>query len=320
MGRPSNSSRRFKIFSPFLKLFVLLAVSFGIVYGVSLGLSGISNLTLFDLYAKFRPASEVAGVYIDKVNDKVGNPLDKIGLANKFSPKEGTRSAVLRVCFLADSHNDNENLAKGLALCKAKKPDFALFLGDYTAVGSEKELTNAKKIMDASGIKYYSIPGDHDLYNSEGVTNFVSVFGKSYREVVLDKFRFILVDNSDNYKGVSAEELAWFYEKLKPSKKFTYVVMSNPVYNYGGFKLMGENSEKVSAQRDEILKKIQESEVKAVFSGDNHLSSVSADSVRSGLIHYVVGALTRDRNLQTPRFSVGVFYDTGDLEYSEVVL
>lgn len=303
-----------------MKLFVLLAVSFGIVYGVSFGLSSVSNLTLFDLYAKVRPASEVAGVYIDKVNDKVGKPLDKIGFTNKLSQKTEGKNAVLKVCFLADSHNDSENLVKGLSLCKAKKPDFAIFLGDYTAVGSEKELTDAKKIMDASGIKYYSIPGDHDLYNSEGVANFESIFGKSYREVASEKFSFILVDNSDNYKGVNADELVWFYDKLKPSKKFTYVVMSNPVYNYANFKVMGENSEKVSTQKDEILKKIQESDVKAVFSGDNHLSSTSADTVRLGLTHYVVGALTRDRNLQTPRFSFGVFYDNGDLEYSEVVL
>ena len=90
-------------------------------------------------------------------------------------------------------------------------------LGDWTDVGTIRELEAAKKVFDESGLKYYVIPGDHDLWDgrnqelaeSEGsevgivaLSNFKAVFGEPTRDFEQNGVRFLLIDNSDIYRGI----------------------------------------------------------------------------------------------------------------------
>jgi hypothetical protein len=59
--------------------------------------------------------------------------------------------------------------------------------------------------------------------------------------------------------------------------------------------------------------------VVATFAGDHHLSSDYTEPV-SGVKMYIVGAVTRERNLQKPRFDMVTVYTDGTVEVSEVVI
>lgn len=297
----------------------------GLIFGVSYGVSRLSEVTLADLSLDGEQISEVAGTYIEKIDSPIVDKLiDTSGTeAKKDAPKE---KPLFTLALLSDSHNDNENLKKALSLVKEKGVTQLVFLGDYTAVGSIPELESAKATMDASGLTYYSIPGDHDLWKSSGVTNFTQVFGKRYQKVQTGGITLLLLDNSDNSDGVDKEQLDWFVKELQTLDKegMNFVVISNPLHNTNGLgKLMGENDEEVESQAKLLLSLIREAPVKAVFSGDNHLSGKYTDPVKEDLLHIGVGAITaisEARNLQTPRFDYLHIYKDGRFEVEEIVL
>jgi hypothetical protein len=68
--------------------------------------------------------------------------------------------------------------------------------------------------------------------------------------------------------------------------------------------LDGKTDESVRAQALELLKMIRDSKVKAIISGDLHMSSQNRDPEEPRLMHVVIGAITSERNLQTPRFAL----------------
>ena len=131
---------------------------------------------------------------------------------------------ILRVALVSDSHNENELLAKALEQAKGKGVNFVIGLGDWTNTGTIEELGAAKKVFDNSRLDYFVTAGDHDLWDSrdkqslrsstssaglkgEGaLTNFNQVFGKSSQIIERENVLFVILDNSDIYKGISPED------------------------------------------------------------------------------------------------------------------
>jgi hypothetical protein len=145
--------------------------------------------------------------------------------AAKYFPGKSTiqvlkpKNAILKVALVADSHNNNDLLAKALAQAKAAHVDFVIGLGDYTNTGTIDELNAAKNVFDASGLTYYVTAGDHDLWDSRNkelkvgggeasmsaLDNFRQVFVLSEQEFTKNQIHFVILDNSDIYKGIDAQ-------------------------------------------------------------------------------------------------------------------
>ncbi len=301
------------------KFIAVMVVLSGVVYGVSYFVSQLSNLTFADLSLNslsFSSFSEVAGNFAKKPGiPQVAGKSVKNNVSNQ-------RNKVLELGVLADSHNENDNLKAALDKAKEMGIKYVVYLGDYTSVGTVKELGDAKKVMDDSGLVYYSIPGDHDLWKSGDYTNFVNVFGDRYQTLKINGISLILVDNSDNDRGIDNIQMDFLASELAKldAKAIAFVFMSNPLYNKTNFKLMGENNENVKKQGELLLSLLRSSPVKAVIAGDNHLSSRSVDPKKEGLEHIVVGSLAKDRNLQPPRFDVLTVYDNGTYDINEITL
>ncbi|OGC49985.1 hypothetical protein A2716_02950 [candidate division WWE3 bacterium RIFCSPHIGHO2_01_FULL_40_23] len=314
MGRKPSKSKSFSLFG-LLKMFVFAGLVFGVIYGISYGVSEFSRLDLATLLDKsLVPIPEVAGKYIERGSSLLNRDKEDEVPVNSRE--------ILKIALLSDSHNDNDNLASAITKSTDIGAQAIVFLGDYTSVGSLDELKKAKEAMDTSTLPYYSVPGDHDLWKSEGSLNFTSVFGQRYGSLAINGVKLILIDNSDNEIGVDKDQLKWFSEELESvdGNVQTFVFMSNPLYNSDGFKLMGENNEAVSDQAALLLSLIRSSSVKAVLAGDNHRSDKVLDPERDTLTHIVVGALTKERNLQTPRFDILTVYENGEHRVSEIIL
>lgn len=70
--------------------------------------------------------------------------------------------------------------------------DFTIISGDITAIGSLKELSLAKEILDQLEKPYYIIPGNHDCKWSEsGATDFLKLWGNDRFIFEFDKYLFI---------------------------------------------------------------------------------------------------------------------------------
>ena len=240
---------------------------------------------------------------------------------------EEDNKPYITVSLMSDSHESNDLLAKALEIASQKNIGQVFYLGDYTDLGVEEALISAKKVMDNSGLKYYSLPGDHDLWKTVGPENFIKVFGKNYQSVTLGGFKFVLLDNSANYTAIDSAQMDWFTKEVEDAD---FVLIPQPLYHPTNTRVMGVvNGEEVKELRKqalEILNLIRKSKVKAVIAGDHHGSSTSSDPEKSDLKHIVVGALTKTRagdgvvNLQTPRFSLLEVYNDDSFEVEEIVL
>ncbi|MFH2108972.1 MAG: metallophosphoesterase [Patescibacteria group bacterium] len=217
------------------------------------------------------------------------------------NPQLANKIPVLTIALVADTHNYNDNLQMVLEIAKENKVDFVIHLGDMSNVGTLEELANAKKVLDESGLKYFVLPGDHEYYVSEwngnpSINNFLKVFGAVPTSLRLYK------------SGESNLELRMKNEEsnLELRNEDEYIFVHEPLYPLG--------------KDSQLLERVRKSNVKAVFAGDAHFSSETPDSVRSSLKHIVIGALTEERNLQTPRFSLLRLYANGEYSVEEIIL
>ncbi len=262
-----------------------------------------------------------------QVNDKVLTEIKVIpkdlDVVKTVSPK-----VVLRFLMVADSHSDNKNLAKALSQGQIKYPEikFILGLGDYTEVGTVKELIAAKAEFDLSTLRYFLIPGDHDLWDSRNkgldpLSNFRQTFGPSYQSFSQDGFHFILLDNSDNYHGFSDAQLEWLDDTLEKVKKEgdkgIFVFVHEPLYHPSSDHTMGAVEPNLKKQAKSLIFNLKSAEVKEILAGDIHFFSKYTEP-DTAIPMVTIGAVTSDRNVQSPRYALGTIFDDGSLGIEDV--
>lgn len=226
------------------------------------------------------------------------------------------------VALVSDSENDWEALTRVVGNLENKVIPNAFHLGDVTQLGVSVDLREAKSITDSSSTKFHFVPGDRDLWKSSGLTNFNDVFGQSYQMVSIGSFNFLLIDNSNEYEGIDDEQWAFIESNIDQAD---FVILHNPIYFSDSLlgivrKGMGQYSTEVEGQRQKLLTLIRGSNVKAVFAGDQHLFSETADAEKPELNHYVVGALNTERNIEQPNYVLLTLYTDGDYHVEQVYL
>ncbi len=258
----------------------------------------------------------------DKKANESGNPgvttqgPDVAGVASSRSQDgldafEGSPARIATVvAVISDAHNDLENLTRALNKAKDLGADRVVFLGDYTDYGELARLYDAKKIMDASGLPYFSLPGDHDLAETRDESNFVKDFDRTYGTYKLGDIKFMYFDNSKNYTKISESVLAWFDKEIQDTH---FLFLSQPLVTDNMSRVMGIiNGVKdvgVFSQNERLLRSIRNSEVRVIMSGDLHKFSQFKDPVKEDLWHYSVGAVFKTQsldkfNIQAPRFAL----------------
>lgn len=101
--------------------------------------------------------------------------------------------------------------------------DFVILSGDVTEFGSEKELLEAKSILNKLKIPVYVTPGNHDSKWSEsGNNDFVRIFGSEYFSFEKNGFLFIGTASGPNMRMapglVPREQLVFLESELKGMK------------------------------------------------------------------------------------------------------
>lgn len=233
---------------------------------------------------------------------------------------------VFSFILVADSHNDNANLKNALTQAKDKNPEFIIGLGDYTEVGTVDELKKAKQEFDNLGLRYFLAVGDHDLWDCRNRSlppdcNFKEVFGPAYQSFIFNQFEFIILNNSDNYIGMGEEELEWLSKEIQSAKdaklKGIYVFVQEPLYHPSSDHVMGRIEKDLKNQARSLIRTLKDGGVKKVFAGDTHYFSEYSEP-ETGLPMVTVGAITSQRNPQTPRYALVLVYDDGSTKVEDV--
>ncbi len=199
--------------------------------------------------------------------------------------KARERAVILKVGLVADSHNDNDLLAKALRQAQGLGADFVIGLGDYTDVGTTEELAVARKVFADSGLEYFVTAGDHDLWagrdqqlrglegsqgnigngsneGSEGaktaLDNFRTVFGEPSQVFDREKVQFVILDNSDIYFGISQDGWEKMNSKLKTqNSKLTFVFAHKTPFHPDSAHVMGEQTPAVATQAKQLIELIE---------------------------------------------------------------
>ncbi|MDD5147534.1 MAG: metallophosphoesterase [Candidatus Daviesbacteria bacterium] len=264
--------------------------------------------------------------------------LSKLNLSQKVLVNQSSVSAetskplnsnlAFRFLIVADSHNDNADLGKAIKQGRHKYPDlkFIIGLGDYTEVGTIAELENAKKEFDNSALRYFLIPGDHDLWDCRNrsllpSSCFSQVFGPSYQSFELENFEFLLLDNSDNYTGFDAKQAAWIAMELEKPKKIgakgLFVFMHEPLYHPSSDHVMGWVEKSLKLQAGGLIFQLKEVGATKIFAGDIHYFSEYSEP-KTNLSLVTIGAVTIERNAQAPRFAVVSVFNDGSTIVEDV--
>lgn len=306
-----------------LAMFVILLAG---VYSAYKHFSGLDPL-------KLDPQAVLKQLGISRTPEQfVQNLLPKIqdnkalGQSHK-KPAEG-KSAAFKFLLFADSHDDNANLQKAISQAKQTYPDlsFIIGLGDYTNVGTLAELNAVKDVLDRAGLRYFLIAGDHDLWDArdkgrEANSNFKQIFGPLFQSFVFNNFKFLLLDNSDNYIGISSEEQDWIVSQLEKAKEEgvsgIFVFISEPLFHPSSDHYMGKVDRNLKLQAQNLIYQLKETGVKKVFSGDIHYFSEYEEPITK-LPMLTVGAVTSERNTQAPRFALVTVFEDGSTRVEDI--
>ena len=274
---------------------------------------------------------------------------------NPVKLQEKQKKPILRIALVADSHNDNQLLARALEQAKGFGINFVIGLGDYTNTGTTEELRLAKKVFEDSKLEYFVTAGDHDLWDSrdkgeEPLTNFSQIFGGSSQIIDRGNVLFVILDNSDIYKGISQEdwEILKGIKSIKSTKSTTssnsqqaldtrdtpdtrgtliFVFAQKTPFHPESKHVMGEQSESVREQAERLLSLLEQKGVDGFFSGDLHFfaefsskgGSTSGGKSPAGSVKITtIGAVSKERNFQGPRFGILTVFDDYSWEVEDV--
>ncbi len=251
---------------------------------------------------------------------------DQVDMGSKREEKTKSNSPVkFRFAVLADSHKDLVSLAKALEQAREAGAKFVVVMGDLSDIGTPEELNGTKQVLDNSGLVYYALPGDHDLWDSRDKTgdaakNFTEVFGKTYQSFSYDNVRYILIYNSDNYLGLDGVQLKWIEDELERAQveesAEIFVFAPTPLFHPSSDHVMGKVTPKLKDQAEHLITTFKRFGVDLVFSADTHFYS-SFTEPKNNLEMLTAGAITSEKNAQAPRFAIVDVLEDGSYNIGE---
>jgi len=145
--------------------------------------------------------------------------------------------SVWKFAHLSDIHvgseHSEEDLQRTVKDINANPElEFVVITGDITEFGADKELLNAKSILDGLNKPWYIIPGNHDMNWSEsGGNSFKTVFGSETFAVKQHGILFLGTNCGPNMRmspgQVPRENLVWLDSVLKTTPKETPIIFAN---------------------------------------------------------------------------------------------
>ncbi len=357
LGRRKSKKNSVHPIIRFVRSFMSVVVLTALVLGVTLGakelyavdsarFGKISSNILAKLHLKVdeEQVGEIAGKFAERISQtnlgsgvSSSRPLGEND-ANVYAAKD----VLVEIAVLSDIHDDLDNLNSALEKVKSRGIEYVFILGDVTSYGDVKSLSDAKNILDRTGLRYFAIPGDHDLAKSLSNSNFVEVFGEDYGKIDIKGYKFVYFNNAANFTKIAPEAISWL-EKELPDTDF--LMLSQPLFTEGLTSpfnniFMGSTKdvvtdaellEKQKIVRDQgvlLLSLVRDSNnIKCLIAGDHHKSSSTKDTVRSSLIHRTVGAITSQLNeeysqkvIQSSRLGVLSIFQNGGYDFQDIVL
>lgn len=184
---------------------------------------------------------------------------------------------------------------------KGLKPDVIIHCGDFTHFGTAEDFYCGKTILDATGVEWYAVPGNHDAFSGAVKNKMQKEFlitdenGVCYSRIfggIAVAFLDVCIARSEKLFSIDAAALVWLESFLKENHDKTVFLIShipvrhgNVISNYGTFMNNGKPIKgrvytrffQHAIGRIENVSRIkriieQNKNVKIVFSGHWHIN------------------------------------------------
>jgi len=237
-----------------------------------------------------------------------------------------------KIAFISDTHENSSIFPSLKDSLQANDPNILFHIGDLTNFGTTESLSKAKDDLDSLKMKYFALPGDHDIAQTSSTLNFDLLFSQP-ESFLFEDINVLVIPNFYNFTPISETKLKSLISNIPNFNVFIspqpiYVDEDNIFYN----KYMGsdtafenltptqiKNLKVYNQQRLLILEEIRKSKTsKIVISGDHHRSSNFLDPVNSKIQYHIVGSLAKyidfgntkllQTSLQSNRYSILEFY------------
>lgn len=114
---------------------------------------------------------------------------------------------------------------------KARGASFIVNTGDVTDGGDRDELLEYKAYTDASGIMFYTVPGNHDVGKGGVSRAYEEIIGPYYYSFDYGPDHFVVLDNADDEVGIDDVQMNWFTQDLDANRGMvhTFVFTHIPI-------------------------------------------------------------------------------------------
>ena len=184
----------------------------------------------------------------------------------------GRGGGKFRFVAVNDLHYIDEECGKWLrgvvAKVQAEKPDFCLIAGDLTEHGKEEHLKGVREILNALGVPYHVVIGNHDYTTHTDRAPYESIFpGQLNYSFEHKGWQFVGLDTSEGTRyqetRVQPATLRWVDEHLrKLDRKAPTVIFTHFPF--------GPGVQYRPLNADDLLEKFLGFNLRAVFSGHFH--------------------------------------------------
>lgn len=262
-----------------------------------------------------------------KVVEDFSAQVDPVKVTTPHEAKKISYSFAL----ISDVHNNTDGLRETVRGINNTNVDFVIGVGDYSNIGTEGELKKIKVELDKLEKPFYVLPGDHDLWNGRDKKNepkyyFNKIFGDQKKSLSHKGSLIVLLDNADLYYGVEQKELEGALEEINKTKESTVIIISHKaIYHPLTIHRMGYIQEdKVATPYNQALMitdkltKLIDKKIHLVH-GDLHSSS-SFKGPSDNILNHTIGALSKEKNFQGPRYAIGDIFEDGSLKIKDITV
>lgn len=170
---------------------------------------------------------------------------------------------------------ENGVLGRIIESARSRGAAFIVNTGDITGDGSRLELETYKNYTDASGIKFYSVPGNHDVGKGGTSRAYEEIIGPEYYSFDYAPDHFIILDNADDDTGINDAQMQWYVADLDANQGdrhtfiFTHVPFADPDLPSGH--VSGEKGAAgLESGKRAVVEAAKRSNVSAFFFGHIH--------------------------------------------------